>query len=717
MYKSLFYILLFLLSWFKLEAQESTAQKAFRSKIEQLIEKGELRKAKQLCEQELATAKDGQTRIWASYQLGEMAFSEGDTKSAESYYQKAYQTLISADVPAHLSLEVLQNIIIFYSNIGAHENAMMLLKRSLQIAQQAGKEESIKDIYNQLYSNYYSLGQLDSAVFYFSSLMDFKKTEDSEDMMNDWSVIGKLYTEKGDYVLAQRYLTKALREAELKQDTFFMMSLYTDIASVYAAQKIFTSAYQYAQNGIELARLKSVKLIEAENLKIQGQVLYQQNATQEAIAKYRAALAIFKSLNHTISIANIYLDLGRIYQKNEDYESAVQNIKEALAVRQGTSDAIGILNAKLVEAELELQYNHVGKAIKILEFCLAQSQHMNHESARLQAYLLLSKAYVQQNRYKEGYDFYTKYKTLNDSLTSIERSRMIKEMGILYETEKKDNELALKQAEIEIRENKIRRRNNQLLLVLSVLGLVSLSLILLYISNHRKKLLAEQRFEVMKKEQETQRLRAFIAGEEKERRRIARDLHDDLGALLATVKLRMNAMENEIPKIENHLSYQKATELIDHACSKIREISHNMIPTILDQYGLEYAIGETCEAIEKDHQIEVDFIPFGLEHDIDATMQVNIYRIVQELLRNVVNHAQAKSVIVQLTQENNNINLIVEDDGIGFDPLNRANTGIGLDNIISRVKYLAGEILIDSRPNEGSTFTINIPFINKLVNK
>lgn len=717
MFKTFLYIFLLLLYWHELEAQQSSAPKAFYTKIEQLIETGELETARQLCEKELTTSKDNPTQIWMLCKLGDIAFAEGALNQAELHYQKAYQALNSDEVPISLSLETLQNIVIFYSNIGAHEKAMRVLKQSLQIAQQADKKEQIKDIYNQLYSNYYSLGQLDSAVFYFSSLMDLKKADDSQDMMNDWSVIGKLYTEKGDYVLAQRYLTKALREAELKQDTFFMMSLYTDIASVYAAQKIFTSAYQYAQGGIELARHKSVKLIEAQNLNIQGQVLFQQNAIQEAIPKYRAALEIFISLNHTISIANIYLDLGRIYQKNEDYESALRNIKEALAVRQGMSDAIGTLNAKLVEAELELQYNHIRKAIQILDFCLAQSQRMKHESARLQTYLLLSKAYVQLNKHREGYDFFVKYQALNDSLVSIEKSRMIKEMGILYETEKKDNELAIKQAEIEIQENKIQKRNNQLLLVLSVLGLVSLSLVLLYISNQRKKLLTEQRFKVMKKDQETQRLRAVIEGEEKERRRIARDLHDDLGALLATVKLRINAIENEIPAIKKQLSYQKASELIDLSCSKIREISHNMIPSVLDQYGLEYAIHETCEVIAKDHGIEVDFIPFGLEQEIDAAMQVNIYRIVQELLRNVVNHAQAKSVIVQLAQENNNINLIVEDDGIGFDPLNRINAGIGLDNIISRVKYLAGEISIDSRANEGSTFTINIPFLNDFSNK
>lgn len=685
----------------------------FRTKVDALVNKGDVTHARQLCEKELSLPNNEENQIWAITLLGEIALIENEPKQAEAFYEKAFQLLNTNTISDPIKFEILQRQVIFYSNTGSHEKAMQVLLISLRLAQLNQNTDQIKDLYNQLYSNYYSLGRLDSAIYYFTALMELKENEDSNEWINDWSVIGKLYTEKGDYVLAQRYLTKALREAENKADTFFMMSLYTDIASVYANEKNWENANIYAQKGAELAVQKSVKLIEALNLHIQAQAAYQLNAPQAAIGKYKAALDIFRSLNHTIQIANIYLELGRIYQNKEDYKSAMQNVKEALNMRQGMSDAIGTLNAKLLEAEIKLQFNRLYEAIEILESCLEQSRLMKHESARSQTYLLLSKAYIQLARYKEGHTFLVKYQTLHDSLASLERSRMINEMGILYETEKKDNELALKQAEIEIQENKIRRRNNQLLLLLSILGFVCLSLILLYVNYQRKRQLAEQRFEVMKKDQETKRLIAMIEGEDKERRRIARDLHDDFGALLATAKHRIHAIENEIPAIKYQLSYQKATQLIDQACAKVREISHNMIPSILDQYGLEYAVNEICQTIVKDYAIEVDFIPYGLEQEMDAAMKVNIFRIIQELLRNVVNHAQAKSVIVQLTLENNNINLVVEDDGVGFDPLHKKGNGIGLDNIISRVKYLSGEIFIDSIPDKGSTFTINIPFINE----
>ena len=203
---------------------------------------------------------------------------------------------------------------------------------------------------------------------------------------------------------------------------------------------------------------------------------------------------------------------------------------------------------------------------------------------------------------------------------------------------------------------------------------------------------------------------AAIEGEEKERRRVARDLHDGLGAVLATAKMRINALENEIPDIRKMNSFQKAEGLLDEAVSTVREISHNMVPHMLEQYGLEYAIEAMCDHISKTQNLEVTFIPFGLEAEMADMVKVSIYRIIQELLRNVVKHAEASEAIVQISIEQNDLMMIVEDNGKGFDPekIPRKNRGIGLNSLTSRVQYLGGEMRIESDVT-GSTFTVHVP--------
>ena len=215
---------------------------------------------------------------------------------------------------------------------------------------------------------------------------------------------------------------------------------------------------------------------------------------------------------------------------------------------------------------------------------------------------------------------------------------------------------------------------------------------------------------MIEKERETQILRAMVSGEEQERRRIARDLHDGLGANLATVKMRINAVRNSIPRIQEQESYNKAEELVDEACENIREISHNMMPGSLNRYGLEVALQDMCEAIQDSNEIDLAFIPFGLDKIVDEAVEINIYRIVQELLKNIVKHADAKEGIVQLTLEDNKLHIVVEDDGKGFD-MESTNVfeGIGMGSIQSRVIYLDGKMDIESSPGKGTTFNIEIP--------
>jgi signal transduction histidine kinase len=199
----------------------------------------------------------------------------------------------------------------------------------------------------------------------------------------------------------------------------------------------------------------------------------------------------------------------------------------------------------------------------------------------------------------------------------------------------------------------------------------------------------------------------LISGEEKERKRIAQDLHDGLGALLATVKLRFNAIQNEIPNMLESESFLKADELLDEACVEIRGISHKMMPRILEKGGLELALRELCQDSNRPSEVEVSYVSLDIPPNIPKDKALAIYRVTQELLKNALKHANASEIIVQLQGEEERLNLTVEDDGKGFDP-STVLTGLGLEGIQSRISFFDGSVDLDSIPGQGTSFHISL---------
>ncbi|MEL6135357.1 MAG: sensor histidine kinase, partial [Bacteroidota bacterium] len=239
--------------------------------------------------------------------------------------------------------------------------------------------------------------------------------------------------------------------------------------------------------------------------------------------------------------------------------------------------------------------------------------------------------------------------------------------------------------------------------------LVFLVIFLIYRYIHRQRLLRQSMI-TLQKEHEAQNLRSVITGEEQERKRIARDLHDGIGPLLASIKMLFQAVQNEKPEIKTVSHYQQANKLLDQVSQEVREISHNMMPGTLDHLGLQDAIRDLCTLFQHTYQIQVDYITHGEDEDLDHSTKVMVYRITQELLRNIGKHAEASEVIVQVIIEDNTLQLTVEDNGKGFS-MDKAKQikGIGLKSIQSRTVFLKGNIDIDARPDEGTMIHIEIP--------
>jgi len=230
----------------------------------------------------------------------------------------------------------------------------------------------------------------------------------------------------------------------------------------------------------------------------------------------------------------------------------------------------------------------------------------------------------------------------------------------------------------------------------------------------QKEEISKQKINELENNLKIESMHSMINGQEAERERIAQDLHDSLGGLMSTIKLHFDSIQDKHKTVKKLYEYQKANELIDIACQEIRVISNNMTPGSLAKLGLTSSISDLINRVNSPNGPNIVFQHFGIDDEIDIGLSLTIYRIIQELLNNSIKHAKANEILIEINQKEEEISLLVEDDGIGFD-VGKVKRGMGTGNISSRVNYLKGELSIHSVENEGTSTMITIPLVQEAV--
>ena len=659
---------------------------------------------------ETLKSKEGMARV--TFAIANANLDEGNYEEAAGHLDRLLEDRILL-AEQKLLKDVLDFRSLIHSTKGEHDEAMLLIKESAQNAALKMDTSLLIQLYNQIATNYQTQGATDSAIYYFNKLIEGKKlNSDDAGLLSDYSTLGGLHQELANYEEAQTAFIEAIRYSEKLKDTLTLMSTYIDIANVYLEQRLLEPALEYTRKARQLAKEKGALLNEGRSLQLRATIFECLEQDDQALLNYQKAFSIYEKLGLKQDKADIQLRIAKLFGSNDNLMKAESSLRQALAIRLETGDKIGELNTKLALSDVLLKLGkEIGQVSKLLDEAFLLSQAVNDANALQETYKLRSILYERIGKPQEALNNYRKFNLLRDSIVNQDNAKIVRELEKRYETEKMNRKIAEQESEIETQLGDLKKRNTQIVQLIAGLLVLVIMVFLTIITYQRNKQFAKQKLSVIEKEKETEILRALVSGEEQERRRIARDLHDGLGALLATVKLRISALENKIPNIKNYESFQKAEELIEEASVNIREISHNMMPGSLSRYGLEVSLSDLCTAIEEANKIEVSFIPHELDNIVDDVVEINIYRIVQELLKNVLKHAEASEVIVQLSLDEGLINIIIEDDGKGFDPnaINDQN-GIGFGSVKSRVLYLNGNLEIESSPGKGSSFNISIPY-------
>jgi signal transduction histidine kinase len=226
----------------------------------------------------------------------------------------------------------------------------------------------------------------------------------------------------------------------------------------------------------------------------------------------------------------------------------------------------------------------------------------------------------------------------------------------------------------------------------------------------QQELIQQQRISELEKDKQLIAVDSMLKGQEDERSRLAKDLHDGLGGLLSGVKFSLSNMkDNLIVTPDNMAVFERSLDMIDTSIRELRRVAHNMMPEMLVKFGLDEALKEYCNTINATRLLEVKYQSFGMNSRLDSSTEVIIYRIIQELLNNVLKHAVASEALVQLVKGDNRLSIVIEDNGKGFDTTSLVNSkGAGWESIQSRVDYLKGQMELNSEPGKGTS--VNIEF-------
>jgi signal transduction histidine kinase len=482
----------------------------------------------------------------------------------------------------------------------------------------------------------------------------------------------------------------------------------------------------------------------------------------EALKLTAEAFRFYNEYGIKRRIINCTIQLGRIYQKKQDYEKAISYVEQALQASIEIEDHISELESRILVVELFGKLGNVESAVEQglytidlerqyglsiagpkIYHLMAQNlyldgqidqaliyatkcQDLNKKEDLLAQnnYELLSKIYFEKEEPNLAYESSERSGAIKTELYNQEKFALSNQLAVKYQTYEKERAIRELVLDNELKELRLAQRTRLFIILFSLLFFFSAVAIYLYRLQKQKlatkNLIAQQQEEIsnqkitdLENSLKIKNLKAMVKGQEAERTRIATDLHDSLGGMLSTLKLQYDSLQLDHKDLSENQDYYKIMDLIDEACKDVRDIARNLKPNALERLGLAAALKDLINRYSSRGVLDISLHMNEVDGLLDEDSKLHVYRIIQELLNNSLKHAQATEIDVQANKNGHDLVIVVEDNGIGFDKTT-VRKGLGFDNLLSRVNLLKGGIEIDSTINKGTSVIVHIPLASTI---
>lgn len=553
--------------------------------------------------------------------------------------------------------------------------AMVFYKNAIAIAEKNNFYEELHNYYSCLLNSYFNLGDYPKAMETVTrELLIYEKINDKPGIAHCNNLLGYINFKQENFSDAEKYYEIYIKNAGELNDSSMLAHALGEAADLYTGEKKYDQSISSLLRVIQICESGMSQTVNPSNYGARGWLPgYKAKAMYRLGKNYKLKGNLSEALKYSLAAtelkpgnlpteydrASYYINIGDIYKEMKEYK----------------------------------------KAINYLNLGLAVSKRIHHRENTRDAAEYLAQTYALQKQYDSAFFYYYLFTGLKDSIVNNETKMKIAGIQGQYDVAKKDKEI--------VRQHQFRN-----VLIGSFVFLL-LTLVFLYNRYHLRQ---KNKYQQELNRQQNELFNAIAAAQDQERKRIAQDIHDSLGSILSAAKLKLSALKESQPllSIEQSENYQTTLQLLDEASAELRSISHNIMPATLSKLGLIAALRNLSNSISSNSGLQINFSSHNFLERIPEQTEMSIYRIVLELINNIVKHAQANKVTIQLIKYPDYINLSVEDNGKGFNYGNalQVKKGIGLGNILSRVDYLRGKINVDSVPGSGTTVIIDVPLEN-----
>lgn len=516
--------------------------------------------------------------------------------------------------------------------------------------------------------------------------------------------VAVIHKELGDKKKSLKTYIKILKIFEAKKDSFAIASTLNSIARVYGEMKNYDEAISNFNSAATLFEQLNVQRDVSNTYRNIADIYLLLKDTLKSRRFAQKSLEIAREIKFDQAIGWALYSLGKTYLKS-DPNRTLAYYEEAKPI----VDTSGFNNLSIFlymgYGEYYVNMNQQTKAISYYKKALELAESTKSLSEAKEIYGKLATIFATQKNFTEAYTYQNNYVKANDSLINQENLKTINLLQKQFETEKKDKEIAQQQLTLETQEIELQKKKTQYSIMTGIAIFLLVSSLLGWFLYQQRQKRKNQEILTLKREQQVKTLESLMEGEEKERFRIAKELHDGVNGDLSAIKYKLSSMLEH-----NAVVVDEIVAMIDKSSEQVRAISHNLVPPSLEKFNLVEALEDYCSTTNDVHESNITYQHIGEEIHISKNNEINIYRIVQELVSNCIKHSGADEITVQTSHRENNIQITVEDNGKGFDPSSIDSKGIGLKNIDSRINYLNATKDMVSNSN-GTSYTIEIDII------
>jgi signal transduction histidine kinase len=525
--------------------------------------------------------------------------------------------------------------------------------------------------------------------------------------------LGLLHNNNSDYETAVYYYLKAediyLNNGPRNLD---LAVIYSNLSITYASLNKYDEALNCSKKAIEWSR--RARDIEYMMTALQAHGANLINAKRGGdlgIVFLDSAKHLAEVSNNVSILYNTEFFKAMYYYNNKQYRRAIEFYAACLEMAKKFHSAVDIgnnfINIAANEAELKLPLQaaaHLDSSKKYIDYRVASvSKQMYFEN--------YGEVYKQLGNFAKAMECKDTVGIVKDALYQADNIKQLEFRQARYNYEKQQNEISQLEDNKKIQQLLINHKSTlNYIFIGSVFTLLLISL-LTYRNYKQKQKLQQQRIVELETEKQLAATEAVLKGEEQERTRIAKDLHDGLGGMLSGIKYSFTTMkENLVMTPDNHQAFERSMDMLDSSIKEMRRVAHNMMPEALVRFGLDTALRDFCNSINQSGALNVNYQSIGMDGiAIDQTVSITLYRIVQELINNTMKHSRACMAIIQVINSDKKLSLTVEDDGKGFDTnILKESKGIGWTNIRNRIEFLKGKLSITSKAGEGTSVLIEL---------